>query len=183
MSLEEKNDGDRKFTAASFTSKESYCYGRFEVLLKATRAPGVVTAFFLHRTDPWQELDVELLGTDTTSVLVNVYYNPGDPGTKCNFGNRGTPIVIQLDFDAAEDFHRYAIEWEPHEVRWFVDDRLIHVRSSWEPTPIPDLPMRVFCSVWPPQSAELAGTVRSSDLPASSDLKRIELWEWCAAGS
>src|SRR5262249_49090679 len=117
---------------------------------------------------------------DTRLLLVNIYFNPGDSGATCNFGNRGTPVVIDLTFDAAEDYHHYAIEWEPHEVRWFVDEELIHVRASWEPTPIPNLPMAVYCSIWPPRSAELAGTLRSSDLPASTNLRRIELCEWCA---
>ncbi len=180
MTLSTKSVGDREYAAASLCSRQSYRYGRFEVIMKPARAPGVVTAFFLHRNDPWQEIDVEFLGSDTTKLLVNVYFNPGDPGAQCNFGNRGTPVVIDLTFDAAEDFHRYAVEWEPHEVRWFVDDQLIHVRASWEPTPIPNLPMAVFCSIWPPRSSELAGMLRHSELPAMSDLKRIAMWEWCA---
>lgn len=183
MTLDARSVGDREYAAASLTSKQSYRHGRFEVIMKPARAPGVVTAFFLHRNDPWQEIDLEFLGSDTTQLLVNVYFNPGDPGSHCNFGNRGTPVVIDLTFDAAEDYHRYAVEWEPHEVRWFVDDQLIHVRASWEPTPIPNLPMAVYCSIWPPRSRELAGTLRLCDLPAASDLKRIEAWEWCAAPS
>lgn len=178
LTLDGRGTGDRAFSAASLRSKQTFRYGRFEVSLKPARAPGVVTAFFLHRTDPWQEIDVELLGSDTTKLLINVYFNPGDPGTACNFGNRGTPVVIDLTFDAAEDFHRYAIEWEPHEVRWLVDDQLVHVRGCWEPTPIPHLPMELFCSIWPPRSAELAGVLNVSDLPVSSEVRRVELFEW-----
>jgi len=174
MTVEARIVKDRKYTAASLASKQSYRYGRFEVIMKAARVSGVVTAFFLHRSDPWQEIYVELLGSDTTKILINAYCNPGDSGTKCNFGNRGTPTVVDLTFDAAEDHHRYAVEWEPHELRWFVDNQLIHVRGPWEPTPIPNLPMGVYCSIWPPQSAELAGTLGSSDLPASSELKRVQ---------
>lgn len=180
MTVSAKNQGDRQYTAASLASKQSHQFGRFEATLKPARSPGVVTAFFLHRNDPWQEIDVELLGRDTTRFLANVYFNPGDPGTQCNFGNRGTPIVIDLSFDAADDYHRYAIEWEPHEVRWFVDDELIHVRGLWEPSPVPHLPMKVYCSVWLPKSTELAGELRSSDLPVSSDMRSIEISEWCA---
>lgn len=181
MTLGATNVGHREYAAASLTSKQSYHFGRFEVIMKPARAPGVVTAFFLHRNDPWQEIDVELLGRETTRVLVNVYFNPGESGTKCNFGNRGTPVVIDLTFDAAEDYHRYAIEWEPHEVRWFVDEQLIHVRAHWEPTPVPHLPMAVYCSIWAPRSAELGGELRGCDLPVTSDLRCIAISEWCAA--
>lgn len=183
MTLSASSGGDREYVAASFRSRESYRYGRFEVSLKPACVSGVVTAFFLHRNDPWQEIDIEFLGSDTTKVLLNVYFNPGLPGTKCNFGNRGTPIVVDLPFDAAESFHSYAIEWEPHEVRWFVDEALVHVRACWEPTPIPDLPMSLFSSVWPPRSSELAGVLRPSDLPVASDLRRIRLWKWCGITS
>ena len=170
----------RPTSAVSLCSKQTYRYGRFKVIQKPARAPGVVTAFFLHRNDPWQEIDVEFLGSDTTKLLVNAYFDPGNPGAQCNFGNRGTPVVIDLNFDAAEAFHRYAVEWEPHELRWFVDDHLIHVRAFWVPTPIPNLPMAVFCSIRPPRASELAETLRHSELPAMSELRRMKVWEWCA---
>ena len=34
--------------------------------MKPAKADGIITAFFLHRDNPWQEIDVELLGRDTT---------------------------------------------------------------------------------------------------------------------
>ena len=121
---------------------------------------------------------MELLGKDTTKLLLNVYLNPGNQGTQCNFGTRGTPTVIDLAFDAADDYHSYAIEWEPHEVRWLVDDHLVHARGVWEPTPVPNLPMDVYCSIWPPKSVELFGQLRDSDLPVSSEVRGIEVFEW-----
>jgi GR25 family glycosyltransferase involved in LPS biosynthesis len=181
MTLETRQAGAHEYTAASLVSKRAHLYGRFEATLKPARAPGVVTAFFLHRNDPWQELDIELLGRDTRKVLLNVYFNPGDPGTRCNYGARGTPVVLDLGFDAAEDYHRYAIEWEPHEIRWFVDDHLVHARGVWEPTPVPDLPMGLHCSIWPPNSQELAGELRRADLPVSSDLLRVDVRDWGSA--
>ncbi len=176
--LDANGGGSRAYSAASLVSRQAYHFGRFEAIMRPTRVPGVVTAFFLHRNDPWQEVDIELLGRDTTKVLLNVYFNPGDDGTKLNFGARGTPVVLDLPFDATEAYHRYAVEWEPHEVRWFVDDQLIHVRAAWEPTPVPSLPMCVYCSIWPPRSPELAGTLRASDLPVSSDVRHIARCAW-----
>lgn len=178
LTLDNQGCGGRKFAGASLKSKGTYRYGRFEVILKAAKAPGVMTAFFLHRTDPWQEIDVELLGADTSKLLVNVYFNPGVSGSACNYGNRGTPVIIDLTFDASADYHRYSIEWEPHEVRWFVDHQLIHVRGAWEPTPIPNLPMELFASIWAPRSTELAGELVDSDLPVTSCARCIELCEW-----
>ncbi len=129
--------------------------------------------FFLHRSNPWQEIDLEFLGRDTTQILVNVYFNPGEAGTDRNYGNRGTPVMIDLGFDASENFHRYSIEWEPHEIRWFVDNELVHVRAAWEPTPVPNLPLQLHCSIWPPRSTELAGEIGDGDLTVSSHVKSI----------
>jgi hypothetical protein len=180
LTLTKKQRGKREYSAASLASRESYQFGRFEAVMKPVKAAGVVTAFFLHRSNPWQEIDLEFLGRDTTRILVNVYFNPGEAGTGSNYGNRGTPVMIDLGFDAAEDFHRYTIEWEPHEIRWFVDNELVHVRAAWEPTPVPNLPLQLHCSIWPPRSTELAGEIGDGDLTVSSQVKSITVSVWTA---
>ncbi len=183
LTLRREAAGDRQYTSASIATKNEaqarYRYGRFEVVMKPVRLSGVVTAFFLYRFDPWQEIDTEFLGDDTTKLLLNVYYNPGDAGDRYNYGYRGTPTVIELGFDAAADFHEYALEWDPEEIRWFVDGRLVHRRRAGRPTPIPHLPMRFHINVWPTCSAELAGEFRpgGGDLPASASVRRVKIYE------
>lgn len=182
FSLEAGDFGDRRFASGSIATKDhpdaSHLYGRFEVVLKPARVSGVVTAFFLYRFDPWQEIDAEFLGNDTTKLLVNVFYNPGAAGDKYNYGYRGTPVVIDLGFDAADDFHRYAIEWDPDEIRWFVDDRLVHSRSAGRPTPIPHLPMRFHLNAWPTCSEELAGPFDAAALPAEARFRSVNIYEY-----
>ena len=168
----------KKYTSASIFTKNMFKYGRFEVKMKPLKLDGIITAFFLHRNDPWQEIDLEFLGNDTTKILCNVYYNPGPSFAKYNYGNRGTPILIELGFDASLDYHEYAVEWEPHEIRWYVDKSLIHVRATWEPTPIPEYPMQLFINTWPTISEELAGPIDSSSLPKSSYFKSIKIYSW-----
>jgi beta-glucanase (GH16 family) len=146
--------------------------------MKPARGSGVLTAFFLYRFDPWQEIDFEFLGKDTTKALLNVFYNPGKEGDLYNYGYRGTPVIVDLGFDAADDYHRYAIEWEPGEIRWFADDQLIHRRKSGRPTPVPHLPMRFHINVWPICSAELAGPLDTTALPTGADITQVSLSEW-----
>jgi len=178
MSLRKLKIGNKQYSAASLASARLFTFGRFEALLKPTKADGVITAFFLHRNDPWQEIDLEFLGRDTGKLLTNVYFNPGEEGSSLNYGNRGTPILLELPFDAAEAYHHYAIEWEPHEVRWFVDYRLVHARGAWEPTPVPELPMRLYINTWPPSSTELAGELNDGDLPVFSEVMDIRIFDW-----
>ncbi|PWQ88875.1 glycoside hydrolase, partial [Enterococcus faecium] len=91
----------------------------------------------LHRDAPRQEIDVELAGDDPRSMLVNVYFNPGDDGAAMNFGYRGSPCRIDLGFDATSDFHVYTVDWRPDRITWLVDGHVVHERLGWDPTPIP----------------------------------------------
>jgi GR25 family glycosyltransferase involved in LPS biosynthesis len=156
----------------------TFRYGRFEVVMKPARGPGILTGLFLYRRNPWQEIDLEFLGKATTKMLANVYYNPGDDGDLYNYGMRGTPVLIDLGFDAATDFHSYAIEWDPSGLRWFVDGALVHARSVGCPTPIPQLPSTLHINSWPIVAKDLAGTVDSDRLPAATDVRSITVSSW-----
>jgi GR25 family glycosyltransferase involved in LPS biosynthesis len=175
LTLHKERSGVRNYTSASICSRQRFLYGRFEAEIRPANASGVVTGIFLHRNSPRQEIDIELLGRDTTKLLLNVYYNPGDDGARFEYGYRGTPVVIDLGFDASEDFHRYGVEWSPAVIRWFVDERLVHERFNWEPTPIPHLPMQFHVNLWPSRSVELAGRLLDRKLPASSTIRAIHL--------
>ena len=182
LKIERQAAQDRAYTAADLTTKDSpeakFKFGRFETVFKPTKEPGVISSFFLYRFDPWQEIDAEFLGNDTTKILLNVFYNPGQDGDLYNYGLRGTPVVIDLGFDASLEFHRYAIEWEPEEIRWFVDNKLIHVRQAGLPTPIPQLPMRFHVNTWPICSEELAGKFSPTRDSMGSELKSVTISQW-----
>lgn len=165
--------GVRELSAGAVSSLGQFLYGRFEANLRATNVPGLVSGFFLHRDLPRQEIDVEITGNRPDQLLANVFFNPGCDGAKFDYGYRGTPFAIDLGFDASEAFHTYAIEWAPDEIRWLVDDRLVHRRVLWDPTPIPDLPMTLHVNTWPTRSEELAGTLVRESLPAVAAVRRI----------
>jgi GR25 family glycosyltransferase involved in LPS biosynthesis len=172
---------NNKYASASIVSQEPYRYGKFSVIMKAVKMDGVVTAFFLHRNDPWQELDIEFLGKDTTRVLLNVFYNPGSDGSGWNYGIRGTPVWVDLGFDASDDFHEYSIEWDCFGVRWLVDDQIIHSRNLWQPSLIPDQPMALYVNLWPSASEELAGKFFGCNLPVRANIKSIKVSSWHSA--
>lgn len=165
--------GVRNLSAAAVSSRDHYLYGRFEATLQATDVSGLVTGFFLHRDSPRQEIDVEITGDRPNRILVNVFYNPGSDGAKFDYGYRGTPVSIDLGFDASKALHTYTIEWEPDEIRWLVDGRLVHRRVLWDPTPIPHLPMTLHVNTWPTRSRELAGRLVLRALPAAARVRRI----------
>ena len=78
-------------------------------------------------------------------------------------------------FDAAEDFHRYEIEWSATTIRWHVDGLLVYERVNWDPTPIPHLQMHHNVNLWHSRSDELAGELARDEMPAKAELRAIEV--------
>jgi GR25 family glycosyltransferase involved in LPS biosynthesis len=183
LSIRRESLGVREYSAASLTSRDRYLFGRFEAIIQASNVPGVVTGFFLHRDSPRQEIDIEITGNRPDRLLLNVFYNPGDAGAKFDYGYRGAASYIDLGFDASESSHRFAIEWGPCEIRWLVDDHLVHSRVEWDPTPIPHLPMALHVNTWPSRSKELAGQLTSRRLPATTLIRSIALEAQLVEGS
>jgi len=175
LSVKKEPLGVREYSAASLCSRKKYLFGRFEAQIQASNVPGVVTGFFLHRNSPRQEIDIEVTGNRPSRLIVNVFYNPGGLGADFNYGYRGSPSYIDLGFDASKAPHRFAIEWSSTEIRWLVDDQLVHRRAVWDPTPIPHLPLTFHVNSWITRSTELAGRVNNKQLPSTTVLKSIGL--------
>jgi len=175
LTLREQTTAVRLFTSAAIATQQKLLFGKFITTLKPTNAPGLVTGIFLHRNSPRQEIDIEFLGKDTTKMLVNVFYNPGLEGTKLEYGYRGTPVLIDLGFDASKEFHQYEIEWHENILRWHVDGHVVYERVQWDPTPIPNLPMEFNVNIWYSRSKELAGELDQTKIPTHSKIKSIQI--------
>ena len=175
LSVRSEPLGVRAYSAASICSRDQYLFGKFEATIQASNVPGVVTGFFLHRNSPRQEIDIEIAGNRPDRLVVNVFYNPGGEGANFDYGFRGAPSYIDLGFDASKASHRFAIEWSPSEILWWVDDHLVHRRVIWDPTPIPHLPMTLHINSWPSRSTELAGRINKRRLPATTIVGPIVL--------
>jgi GR25 family glycosyltransferase involved in LPS biosynthesis len=175
LTLFEKITAVRSFTSGAIVTQEKFLFGKFIAQLKPSDVPGIITGMFLHRNSPHQEIDIEFLGKDTTKMLVNVFYNPGLEGTKLEYGYRGTPVLINLGFDAAKEFHQYEIEWSESFLRWYVDGHLVYERVQWNPTPIPNLPMEFNVNIWCSRSKELAGKLDKTKIPTHSEIESIQI--------
>lgn len=178
ITIEKASSGDRPYRSGALVSDHMLLHGRVEARIKPARGKGLVTGFFLHRGSPRQEIDIEFTGDDPCSMLVNVYFNPGDEGTSLDFGYRGSPSRIDLGFDASLDFHTYSIEWQPDRISWFVDGALVHERGSWDTTPIPHLPMKLHANLWPPRSESLAGRIGLRSIPSTAMFKDLAIYRF-----
>lgn len=176
LQIGENPSSKRLYQSGALASKKNFHYGRFQAEIKAAPGAGLVTGFFLHRDGPRQEIDIELPGITPRRMLINVYFNPGDEGSAMDFGYRGTPHYIDLDFDSTSDYHLYTIDWLPGRITWSVDGTIVHERVGWDPTPIPFLPMRLHANLWSPRSENLAGRVNEANLPSTAFFRNISVW-------
>ena len=131
--LKESYQG-RDYTSARLVTKNKgdWRYGRFEIRAKLPLGRGIWPAIWLMPTDDtyggWPnsgEVDImELLGHD--------------PGTAYGTLIWGSPRMLSqgsyaLPAGAAfhDDFHVFALEWEPGEFRWYIDGYLYHTVNDW----------------------------------------------------
>jgi len=146
--LDDSGASGRRYASGEYQSRRFFGYGRFEARLKAIAAPGIVTGFFTYtgptfKGAPHDEIDFEFLGRSPRQVQVNYYTD----------GKGGHETMIDLGFDASEDFHTYAFEWRPDSIRWFVDGRLVHEETGAR-GPLPSHPGKIFLHVWAGKNLE-----------------------------
>ncbi|MEM7059693.1 MAG: family 16 glycosylhydrolase [Pseudomonadota bacterium] len=146
--------GPKGFSAGSLRRHLPTGYGRYEVVMQPAKGEGVITGFFTY-TGPYygtrhDEIDIEFLGKDTTQIHVATFVD-GDLTNK----------FIDLGFDAADRPRRYAFEWRPDSVRWFVGDKLIHEMTSADGT-VPKFPGMLFANIWAadPKISNWSGTIK-----------------------
>ena len=126
------------YSGGEYRSKDFYGYGRYEVSMKAIKNDGVVSSFFTYTGpsdgNPWDEIDIEILGKDTTKVQFNYFTN----------GAGNHEYLYDLGFDASEDFHTYAFEWREGKITWFVDG--VEAHSAEENIPVTE--SKIMMNAW-----------------------------------
>lgn len=130
--------GTVPYSGGEYRSKNFYSYGRYEVRMKAIKNDGVVSSFFTYTgpsdNNPWDEIDIEILGKDTTKVQFNYFTN----------GKGNHEYMYDLGFDASEDFHNYAFEWYEDKIVWYVDGVEAHTATE----NIPVTPCKIMMNAW-----------------------------------
>jgi beta-glucanase (GH16 family) len=113
-------------TAGRFTQR----YGRFEARIKMPSGAGIWPAFWSLGDNigslGWPtcgELDIMEAVRDFT-INHGSAHGPGYSG-----GNPLTATYKLPSGSLSDDFHVYAIEWEPNQVRWYVDNTLYETRT------------------------------------------------------
>jgi beta-glucanase (GH16 family) len=107
--------------------KQYFKYGRFEASMKLPAGTGTWPAFWMLSESNiyggWPtsgEIDImENRGDQTTTVGGTVHYGNSYPNNK----HDGSPFTLSSG-NFTNAFHLFAVEWEPNEIRWYVDGTL-----------------------------------------------------------
>ncbi len=130
-------DGSRQYTSARLRTlnKGDWTFGRMEARMKLPRGQGMWPAFWMLPTDNkygnWAasgEIDImEAVNTSPSDnrVYGTLHYGGGWPANT-HTGNSFSPAS-----SVSDNYHTYAVEWEPTAIRWYVDDVLYATQTSW----------------------------------------------------
>jgi beta-glucanase (GH16 family) len=123
----------RNFTSARLDTQGKFdqAYGRFEARIKIPYGQGVWPAFWLLGNDidrvGWPtcgEVDImENIGREP-AIAHGTIHGPGYSGGK----GIGSPYALTAG-RLADDYHVFAAEWDPNQIRFYVDDHLYATRT------------------------------------------------------
>lgn len=130
--LDEKGGASYTSGRVNTHNKHGFQYGWFEARIKVPKGQGFLPAFWMMPEDEdfygqWPkcgEIDImEVLGNQTDCQYGTLHY--GEPHTQ----QQGTYTLE--DGDLAEEYHVYACEWEPGEIKFYLDNELYFSVNDW----------------------------------------------------
>lgn len=123
-----------RWTSGRMNTKGAFsqAYGRFEARIKVPKGQGIWPAFWLlganSKSEGWPacgEIDImEILGHQP-SIVHGSMHGPGYSGAH----PLTSSYVLPGRRSFAEDFHVFAVEWEPRVVRFYLDDVLYETQT------------------------------------------------------
>jgi beta-glucanase (GH16 family) len=132
----------KPYASGEYRSVDTYGYGKYETRFKAAKGSGLVTSFFTYTgtsgTSNHHEIDIEILGKDTTKIQTNYFVG----------GVGGHETLVPLGFDASAGYHNYAFVWTADKIEWIVDDVVVHTEYAAAGKPLPSLPGKIMANMW-----------------------------------
>ena len=153
----------KPYRGAEYRTINTYQYGRFEVQMKSAMGSGVVSSFFtirdywadgLSETVNWREIDYEALGQYTNKFQTNIITAYESHHVELH----------TLMYNPHVGFHKYAFEWTPDYIDFFIDDQLVrHDINEYIQTL--DTGQKIMMNIWQPIYEDWVGPFDENLLP------------------
>ncbi|MBW8002795.1 MAG: family 16 glycosylhydrolase [Planctomycetes bacterium] len=127
------------YTSARLNSygKFDFLYGKVEARIKMPKGQGIQSKLWLLPVDlnygVWAasgQIDVVgVNGQNPKEIAGGIYFGSHGHGSDHiakSFSDQRT--------DFSRDFHVYTLEWQPYEMRWYVDEKLYAIQNDWSTT-------------------------------------------------
>jgi len=124
-----------EYTSARMRTKGKgdFLYGKISGRIKFPKSQGMWPAFWMMPTDDeygrWAasgEIDI----VETTNQAGHIYgtiHFGGTPPHNAHTGGR----YAEKGVNFSEDFHIYTLEWQPYEMKWYIDGKLYSKKNDW----------------------------------------------------
>lgn len=126
----------RPFTSGRIRTKHraDWTYCRVEVRAKLPTGRGIWPAIWMLPTEnkygTWAasgEIDImEMIGHEPHQIHGTIHYGGRWPRNQ----SAGKPYALPSG-KFADDYHLFALEWEPGVIRWYVDGKNYHTQTKW----------------------------------------------------
>lgn len=132
--IKTEKDGADYYTSGKVNSqnKKDFMYGKVVARAKVPAGQGLWPAIWMMPQDEqfygqWPkcgEIDImEVLGSRIDTAYGTIHY--GEPHAE----QQGTVVLENGTF--ADDFHEFSVEWEPGEMRFYIDGEHYHTVNDW----------------------------------------------------
>ncbi|MFH4968097.1 family 16 glycosylhydrolase [Gaetbulibacter sp. M240] len=178
----ERNKGSQ-YTSGRINSKNKgdFTYGRFEASIKLPYGDGLWPAFWMLSTDEpygtWPksgEIDImESVASNPNEVFGTIHYGDLYPNNQY----QGNEYILK-DANFPDAFHEFAIEWEPGEIRWYVDGILYSKKQIADVSPYNwpfDNDFHFLLNV--AVGGSLGGPVDNTMLPSSMEVDYVRVYD------
>lgn len=154
----------RDFSGAEYRTRETYSFGRYETRMKAARGNGIVSSFFTYEDEGGRlnEIDIEFRGNNPDEIHFNTWTDISDENSE----------IVELDFDASQDFHEYIIEWTPRYVRWYVDGQMLYETEK----NIPQGEQKIMMNIWISEDKSKTGVLDPDELPFQAQYDYVKFY-------
>ena len=153
-------------------------HGRMECRAKCPVGAGLTPAFWLLPPQGvWPpEIDVlEMFNDSRRRVAQHYHYSNG----VANIDDGGYSDIPADQSDMTEGFHDYAVEWEPGEIRWYVDDvQYLSTRPDFTSRFVSAVEMYLLLNL----QVGLVGDPTNTTLPVQMDIDWVRVYQMSAFG-
>lgn len=166
-------------------------YGRIEARIKSPAQEGMWPAFWMLPADTstygmWAasgELDImEAKGRLPGQFSCAAHYGGEWPKNVYS----GQEYVYQ-DGTTIEDYHLYSIEWEPNEIRWYVDNECFYTMTDWysqdstateyaKPAPF-DVPFYIILNMAIGGNFDKEADAKNAEYPAEMEVDFVRVYQ------